>query len=75
MSTVEDQPYDSTNPEHVRRMFACRVCGAQCPGSPGYDKAICENCCDEHDYEYSRDQRTHCCRHCEKPVDPDWYEE
>ena len=65
--------YDSRNADHVRRMFACRKCGAACASSPGYGQAVCETCCEDHDYEYSREFRTHVCKHCEKPVDPDWY--
>lgn len=67
--------YDWSNPDHRRRMFACRTCGTECGSSPGYGKAICEACCEDHDYEYHREMRTRACRHCEKPVDPDWYQD
>lgn len=75
---------DDLSPQHWQRgtpefaaLFCCRRCGAECPMSPGLGQAICETCCpienEEHDYEYNRDLRTRTCRHCETPVDPDWY--
>lgn len=65
--------YNSLNPEDVRRMFACRKCGVSCDSSPGYGQAICPTCCEDHEFEYHREFRTHACRHCETPVDVDWY--
>lgn len=77
-----DTVNDALTPRHWERgtpefvaLFGCRKCGAICPMSPGVGQAICETCCDEHDYEYNRDLHTHACRHCEKPVDPDWYDD
>jgi hypothetical protein len=60
-------------PEHAA-MFACKGCGTECAGSPGPGLAVCEKCCEDHDYEYRSDLRTKACKHCEKPVDPDWYD-
>lgn len=59
--------YDSLNPENVKRMFACRKCGTGCDTSPGYGQAICESCCEDHDYKYERDMRGHFCKHCSAP--------
>jgi hypothetical protein len=56
-------------PEHAA-MFACRVCGQECPISPGPGQAICEKHCEDHDYEYVRGEGHHC-KHCfaERPWD------
>lgn len=54
--------------------FSCRVCGKQCDSAPPLpERAVCEDCCEEHDYEYEPSERTHLCKHCCKPVDLDWY--
>lgn len=54
--------------------FHCHQCGketALAPDPP--DKAVCEDCCEDHDYRYDRWERTHVCTHCGKPVDHEWY--
>jgi hypothetical protein len=47
--------------------FHCHVCGCDCPTCPPPPgKAVCEEHCEDHDYEYDRDERGHHCRHCFK---------
>lgn len=55
-----------------RKLFACRKCGVECASSPGVGQAVCETCCDDHDYAYARDRRGHFCKHCEAPRPHDW---
>lgn len=54
--------------------FTCRKCGIEClsaPDSP--ERAICENCCEDHEYKYDRYERGTFCIHCNKMRD-DYYE-
>lgn len=55
--------------------FHCGKCGAEttiAPDPPA--KAVCENCCEDHDYRYERGERAHLCVHCGKPAPEDWYD-
>lgn len=54
--------------------FACRSCGKEC-ASAGPDGAICEDCCEDHDYRYERELRGHFCFHCGKPAPEDWFDD
>jgi len=54
--------------------FACRVCGKECNYAPADpvgpdDKPICEDCCEEHEYEYDKVDRASYCKHCFKRSD------
>lgn len=69
---LEQRIWQSGTPEH-QRMFGCKVCGEMCASSPGFDQAVCEAHCEDHDIEYDPEQRTHACKHCGQPVDRDWY--
>lgn len=54
--------------------FTCRVCGKECDVAPDLpERAICEEHCEDHEFEYDAYERTHICKHCGKPVDPGWY--
>ena len=54
--------------------FSCHVCGKQCDIAPNPpEKAVCDECCADHEYEYDRDEFWHCCKTCGKRVDVDWY--
>jgi NMD protein affecting ribosome stability and mRNA decay len=56
--------------------FSCRVCGKQCDSAPLPPvRAVCEDCCDDHDYQYERELRGHFCVHCGKPAPLDWFDE
>lgn len=56
--------------------FACKKCGVECPIAPvDGSGAVCENCCEDHDYRYCRDLQEHRCIHCDKPAPLDWYDE
>ena len=52
----------------------CSKCGADeviCYMEP--ETAVCPNCCEDHEYEYDRYDRTHSCQHCGDLAPPDWY--
>lgn len=57
--------------ERQRELFACRVCRAECPVSAGVGQAVCEEHCEDHDYEYQRSEGWHC-KHCFAPRPHDW---
>ena len=61
-------------PEHTS-MFACRTCGKECNISAGPGQAVCEACCEDHDYVYMRAFREKRCQHCDHPAPDDWYED
>lgn len=47
--------------------FKCGKCGKECPIAPDPpEKAICEDCCTEHDYKYDKWRRGKFCIHCDK---------
>jgi hypothetical protein len=53
--------------------FSCRVCGKECDTAPDPpERAICENCCEDHDYVYVCGERRFSCIHCDKPRPDDW---
>jgi hypothetical protein len=53
--------------------FACRVCGKECTVAPDPPlRAICPDCCDDHDYLYDRYAREHYCANCGKPRPDDY---
>ena len=55
--------------------FSCRVCGDQCAVAPDPpERAVCEDHCPDHEYEYDKWRRSHFCKTCDKQVDPDWYD-
>lgn len=54
--------------------FNCHKCGKQCDVAPMPPlRAICEDCCEDHEYDYDATERWHLCRHCNRRIDPDWY--
>ena len=56
--------------------FSCRVCGKQCDSAPpAPERAVCEEHCEDHEYEYDRGERDRFCKHCGKRIDPDFYSE
>lgn len=47
--------------------FSCRVCGKQCDVAPDPPKrAVCEEHCEDHNYQYDKWDRTHYCVNCGK---------
>jgi hypothetical protein len=53
--------------------FTCSVCGAICniaPDPPG--RAVCQDHCEDHEYEYDRSVGWHVCKHCDKAAPYDW---
>lgn len=54
--------------------YSCRKCGKQCDSAPYPPaRAICEDCCPDHDYRYEREERKHRCVNCGREPDPDFY--
>jgi NMD protein affecting ribosome stability and mRNA decay len=52
----------------------CSKCGAdEVISYMAAATAICPNCCDDHEYEYERSDRTHYCQHCGAEPPADWY--
>lgn len=37
------------------------------------ETAVCPNCCEDHEYEYERGERTYWCQHCGSEPPDDWY--
>lgn len=70
----EERRIWQTGTAENQRMFGCKVCGEICASSPGFGQAVCETHCEDHDYEYERGMGGHFCKHCSKPVPPDWYD-
>lgn len=55
--------------------FKCKKCGKECGTAPIDDSgAICEDCCEDHDYEYDPDRQEHHCVHCDKLAPDDWFD-
>lgn len=56
--------------------FSCRVCGVQCDGAPDPPaRAVCPECCEDHDYRYERDLRGRYCHHCGQEAPQDWFDD
>lgn len=52
----------------------CSKCGAdEVLQYTTAETAVCPNCCEDHEYEYERGDRTHYCQHCGQEPSPDWY--
>jgi len=55
--------------------FTCKVCGKECPIAPEPpERAVCEEHCEDHDFQYDRHFREHRCIHCDMPAPYDWYD-
>lgn len=55
--------------------FRCRVCGDVCPVAPDPPGlAVCEGCCEWHEYEHDRWRRGWFCVHCDAQRPEDWYD-
>ena len=55
--------------------FSCKVCGCQCSVAPDPpERAVCEEHCPDHIYEYDPWRRDRFCKTCDKQVDPDWHD-
>lgn len=60
--------------DQVEIDFRCHKCRKQCDVAPMPPlRAICEDCCEDHEYEYDAVERWHFCCHCNRRVEPDWY--
>lgn len=52
--------------------FHCHACGVEvdlAPDPPA--RAVCENCCPDHDYVYEPSERAHLCQYCGKAREHD----
>ena len=61
--------------EGVAINFKCRICGTECPVAPEPPgQAICEDCCEDHNYQYDSGRRGKYCVHCDHELiqDEDW---
>lgn len=65
-----------TDNESAEVDFHCGKCGAETAlaAAPPVT-TVCENCCEDHDYRYEREQRAHVCTHCGKLAPEDWYDD
>lgn len=55
--------------------FHCGKCGKKCPVAPDPPvKAVCEDCCEDHDYKYESFSRKRECVHCGKEMPHDWFD-
>jgi hypothetical protein len=53
--------------------FSCWVCGTECASAPDPpERAVCPEHCPDHDYRYSREERTHYCYVCGQLQPEDW---
>jgi hypothetical protein len=55
--------------------YSCRVCGKPCnvaPNPPG--RAVCEDHCEDHYFQYDPWRRTKVCLHCDKEISEDFYD-
>ena len=49
--------------------FKCRVCGASCDTAPNWPfRAVCQEHCLDHNYEYDRSMGGRFCTHCGDPM-------
>lgn len=56
--------------------FSCQKCGKECDVAPKLpDRPICPDCCEDHEYEYDPSFQQHRCKHCDKSVPEDWYDD
>jgi hypothetical protein len=47
--------------------FSCRVCGKECDVAPDPPaRAVCEEHCEDHEYEYDKWRRGKFCKHCDR---------
>jgi hypothetical protein len=54
--------------------FHCHKCGKETASAPDPpEKAVCEDCCEDHDYRYVQGERRHACIHCDKDAPSYWY--
>ena len=55
--------------------FSCKVCGKDCLVAPDPpERAICPECCEDHEYEYEPGERSHFCKHCGVQAPDSFYE-
>lgn len=55
------------------RLFVCHLCGVDTNTAPDPpDLAVCEDCCEDHDYRYEREERGHFCTHCCRRRPDEW---
>ena len=62
--------------EITRPDFHCYSCGAEttlAPDPPA--RAVCEECCEDHDYQYLAGERNHVCIHCGKAATAEFYDD
>jgi hypothetical protein len=56
--------------------FSCRVCGIECVIAPDPpDRAVCPEHCEDHDYEYVREDRGTFCKYCYQEAPLEYWED
>lgn len=56
--------------------FHCCVCGKETPIAPKLpERAVCEDHCPDHDYEYDKSAQGHFCKLCDKRRPEDYYDD
>lgn len=58
------------------QIFKCHKCGAPTDIALAPPRlTVCENCCEDHLFEYDQYEHTRRCKFCGRLVDPSYYEE
>ena len=47
---------------YITHIVRCHVCNEY--AEIELDKPICQNCCENHEYEYSEPEKAHLCKYC-----------
>lgn len=57
-------------------IFKCARCGAGTElAAPNPAITVCQDCCEDHDYEYDSCAEWAMCQHCNAPAPDDYYTE
>lgn len=57
-------------------VFKCAKCGADTDlAAPNPADTACQNCCEDHDYEYDTAAEWSLCRYCSADAPDDYYQE
>jgi len=72
MTTSDELPIKEDFPQVD---FHCHKCGVETATAPPLpDLAVCEECCEDHEYKYDSYERGSFCIHCNKQKDFDEFD-